>query len=373
MTSKHRAQSSPTHDPGRSRGFSMVELMVAIVIGLILVGGAISLLVTSKQTYGVQDDLARLQESGRFALEMMGRDLRMAGYVGCANDISAAPAGPVSNQVAILASGELRDFSRAIEGLEQGMATWAPSNYDEAGAPIAGFDPLSDAITVRHFGGAAAPLLLTMANASADIRIDNSILNARASDIIAVSDCGTTDVVQITNNPNLTGNVDLTHAALSKAYLGTAPDPARVSLATAVRYFIAPSAAAGIDANRASENSLYRQTLVAGAPTVQELLEGVQNMQITYGIDNDDDNVADVYVKADDGAMNWTRVVAIRVGLLLRTTGNRDPDVSTATIQDPVNGGVYFDGDPAGDDHPANDRARYRVVYNTFYLRNNTQ
>ena len=50
-------------------GFTLVELMVGAVIGLFLIGGAISILVTSRQTYATVDDLSRIQENARFAID----------------------------------------------------------------------------------------------------------------------------------------------------------------------------------------------------------------------------------------------------------------------------------------------------------------
>ena len=50
------------------RGLSLVELMVAIVLGLILVAAVIELFVNNRQVYRVQEAKARMQEDGRFAL-----------------------------------------------------------------------------------------------------------------------------------------------------------------------------------------------------------------------------------------------------------------------------------------------------------------
>lgn len=379
--------------------------MVAIVIGMILVGGAISLLVTSKQTYIVQEDLARLQESGRFALEMMGRDIRMAGYAGCANDMTA-----VTNNVEFQ-PGDLRDMTLSIEGFEGSASTaWAPSDYpinrlasddsDSAacGEPVVSQrDPLSDAITLRHLGGASAELVETMPNPNNPLFVEDlatSQLALEQGTVVAVTDCATTDVFTIGNNPNdnlNAGSGKRTIVAkvekkpgLSKVYSHEPPNVARITSATGVRYFVARSSAAETDPKRANENSLWRQTLTAGCGGTgygrvrnQELLEGVHRLEIRYGVDADDDGVADDFLNADQvDEQDWTRVAAVRVALLMRTTGNRDPELSSAQAQqlrDPVNGGLFLDGSSAGGTLPAEDRARYRVMASTFYIRNNSQ
>ncbi len=64
----------------RQRGFTLVEIMVALAIAIILLVGVYSVYLASKRGYALQDGLARQQENGRFAVEFLNRDLRMAGY-----------------------------------------------------------------------------------------------------------------------------------------------------------------------------------------------------------------------------------------------------------------------------------------------------
>ncbi len=65
--------------PRHEAGFSLVELMIAITLGLIVLLAVGSIYIGSRQTYRVQEDNARLQEAGRYALEMLGRSIRQAG------------------------------------------------------------------------------------------------------------------------------------------------------------------------------------------------------------------------------------------------------------------------------------------------------
>lgn len=63
----------------RQTGFSLVELMIAITLGLIVLLAVGSIYIGSRQTYRVQEDNARIQEAGRYALEVIGRSIRQAG------------------------------------------------------------------------------------------------------------------------------------------------------------------------------------------------------------------------------------------------------------------------------------------------------
>jgi type IV pilus assembly protein PilW len=65
---------------GRQRGMSLVELMVAMTIGLVITVVIANLFVGTKQTYRTQDDLSRIQENLRFAFQVLGRTVRQAGF-----------------------------------------------------------------------------------------------------------------------------------------------------------------------------------------------------------------------------------------------------------------------------------------------------
>ncbi len=61
-------------------GFSLISMMVAMVIGLILTAAAIQVFVVNQQTYRINEALARIQENARFAMNLLARHIRMAGY-----------------------------------------------------------------------------------------------------------------------------------------------------------------------------------------------------------------------------------------------------------------------------------------------------
>src|SRR4051812_44654686 len=69
----------------RSRGFSLVELMVAMALGLVVVGGVVSVLMANKRSYRANEGLAQVQETARTAYELIARDVRQSGTTGCDN------------------------------------------------------------------------------------------------------------------------------------------------------------------------------------------------------------------------------------------------------------------------------------------------
>src|SRR3954454_19949882 len=66
----------------RARGFTLVELMVAMAIGVIIVAAALQMLATSRDAYRVNERVARLQEQARTAFAVMEPDIEMAGFYG---------------------------------------------------------------------------------------------------------------------------------------------------------------------------------------------------------------------------------------------------------------------------------------------------
>ena len=68
-----------------SAGFSLIELMVALTIGLVLIGGAVYVYQQSRDTYALNESTARLQEEARYALSLIEPDVQLAGYYGFTN------------------------------------------------------------------------------------------------------------------------------------------------------------------------------------------------------------------------------------------------------------------------------------------------
>ena len=67
----------------RVAGFSLVELMISLALGSVVTMGVVQLFVANAETHRLLQGQSRLQESARFALDFIGRDVRKAGYRGC--------------------------------------------------------------------------------------------------------------------------------------------------------------------------------------------------------------------------------------------------------------------------------------------------
>ncbi len=329
---------TPAVNRRHMRGLTLVETMVAITISLILMGGAITLFINNKVTYQVNDNMSRLQENARFAINFMIQDLQMASYFGCNNSSEK-----VVNNFAP-GAGELGATDDPLEGFDNG-GNWSPSNE---GGP-ADIVAATDGFTVRHLTGDSQVVVGGDINS---LTLDDAT-DFAAGEQVAVFDCGGTDIFEI---DTLVG--DVITGTLSREYdtNGDVDDPSnpRVTDFVAIRYFIG---------NGTNGPSLFREVLRAGVIQLEELIEGVENMQIVYGVDTSGDNIPNTYVPAGNAALNtgpaWESVIAVRIAMLVRTLEEYGQDVDAQTYQ--LNDITV---------NAANDRFKRRVFNTTVLLRN---
>ena len=273
-------------------GLTMVELMVAITIGLILTAGIIQIFVNSKQTYRVEEALSRVQESGRLGLGFMANDIRMAGFWGC-----QPTADNVRNNLNA-GTGYIDFTAGAVSGTEGGSGV--PDSITLRGADgSSGITPLPNGGSGKY-----SPL------PSASLAV-NSPNNLNPDEILLISDCVGGDIFQITNNnPGGTGTVDHNTGTGSP---GNASNLSKVYKGDAFLYTvreISYTIAAGAD----GQPALWRS--VNGSN--QEIVDDVSDLQILYGEDMDNDRSVDRYVNASNVA-DFRNVYSVQVQLTIQT------------------------------------------------------
>src|SRR5689334_11582965 len=128
-----RRSSRASSAPGIPVGFSLVELMIALVIGLMVTGGAVNVFLANQQTYRANSALSDLQNGSRVAFELLARDLRGAGLSGC-NSTS----GRVANVLNPSSANWFADWANALHGYDDSTTDPALSALTGNGAPVAG-------------------------------------------------------------------------------------------------------------------------------------------------------------------------------------------------------------------------------------------
>lgn len=370
----------------RQRGMNLVELMIALTIGLIMLVALGQLFVTSRASYTMEEGLSRVQESGRFAMEFLVQDIRMAGYAGCRNPSGGA--GQVQgNGAGTTCTTSMCDMvSPADESTNFGTGILAYTYTGSGGNNVSDWTPNlpsvyfangdvkaeTDVIIIQYAGPTSVHLINPLDNGNLKIS-DTPPLSPPIvqNDIIIVSDCKNTDIFRVTNVPNPSANeITLAHGAngnlsshLSHSYTSDAEIYRLVSRA----YYVAPTGAG-------TEPALMRKELVSGGTVgaAQELVEGIEDMRILYGVDTDSpspgDGIANRYVLANQvvdltglGTTTWANVVSVRLGFLVRTPNNVDQPKDTNLYE-------VTDGVTVG---PADDNRRRQVYRSTIEVRNN--
>ncbi|NCF27480.1 MAG: hypothetical protein GWP69_08855 [Gammaproteobacteria bacterium] len=367
-------------------GLTLVELLVAITLGAIILGGAVTLFVNNRDTYNTTNELSRLQETARYALDMMVKDIRMAGYFGCADR-----GDTVTLNVPVVDAGELWDINMdpgagaiipPIEGFEAAFPAneFMPSGFDvTVGTNGAGGEVLAgtDAITLRYIAGSMIDV--APANGTLDYQVTADAVNGASSTITAdsttgfalnqvaaIADCGGSDIFQITAAPTAT---TVQANALSRGY--NAASSPMIAPYVGVRYYVGDN---GNGPGGEVYPSLYRTIITPGALTEsnQELFEGVEFMQILYGVDTSGNGIPDSYVRSGDAPLstadpagNWANIVSVRISIVVRTIDQygREIDTNTYTVND-------HDDVLSPRFNPVDDNRRRRVFTTTTMVRN---
>jgi type IV pilus assembly protein PilW len=270
----------PNHILGssyRQRGLSLIELMIGIALSLLILTAVLYSFAGSRASYQHLTSFSAVQESGRIALEVLNRDLRMAGNPGCGN-LSA-----LDHRTPLL-------FSNNV------VLTSAPS----ASAAV------PDGITVRYGSALAA----TVANSPSDKEIALVSLAPLGAivvkdDLLLLSDCATTEVVKVVS---VSGNVITTESNVSQRF-------------------------------RTGSNVMRLETVVYTVAATelrrngQAVADGVTNMQILYGVSGPADRAALEYIKNPPAAAT-ARVVAVKLALTIANGANvSQPFFSTVALR----------------------------------------
>lgn len=347
-------------------GLSLIELMIALVIGLIVMLGVIQIFAASKEAYRLSEGLARVQENGRFAMDALQRELRMVGHFGCVNDQAQALQSPNSLVSTLGVGGHpVLDFSRSIQGYEAaktkptseltisevpatGGKDFSPSLPDEIEKVLKNRVNGSDIVALRYLMPEGVPVTAIAGTAQKPIfNFDAarlSILQSGVSDpgLFGIADCLSTTIFQASAVNTKAASVTFGEApnnagSFSNIY---ARGQAVLYRAESIVFYV------GYDVD-SKQSSLYRVRfaanpageLIAGVP--EPLVEGVENLQLMYGQDRaltalapsgyiDRQGTAeDVESSLSDSAAAWRRVGAVQVGLLMSS-----PDRASARQAD---------------------------------------
>jgi type IV pilus assembly protein PilW len=300
-----------------NKGISLVEIMIALVLGLMVSAGVMQVYLSNKQSYRLAQEQSRLQENARFALEFLTNDIRMAGYMGClSRSLTLVNTLNTPNNY-------LYDFTIPVQGFEwnQGTTAWLPAIDASITSSLNGSDIITirradtDGITVTQHPGGSPP-------GSADLKLSGpGTPSLQDCDIVVVSDCSAAAVFQITNF-NAANNNNTVHNT-GAAGCSPNPGPGNATKELGKSYvggevYRIRNNSYYIRTNPNNQPALYRRTNAANA---EELVEGIEQMLVLYGVDTSGDGTANRYFPANT-VPSWNQVVSVRITLLVRSIEN---------------------------------------------------
>lgn len=309
----------------KQMGLTLVELMISVALSLLLLSGVMVLFASNKTTYRMQEGLSTVQETGRYALTMMKRDINTAGYAGCLS--SSDQLRPV-----LLASSPLSSITEYSEG------RMVAGENDVSGLVIES-EPVAngtDVLRVRGPLDSAVFYLDTAIFPVGTLVVAGDASAFAVGDYLVISDCVNTEIfkassVSVTAGPpsfttiGHDGSQNIRGGSFQTKLDGNSV-VARVSSHT---YFISDSS--WTNSSGAAVRSLYRAT---GDGSPEEILQGVEDMQVTYGIDSNGNGDADSFLDAAS-VSDWTQVVSVHVSLLVNSVDDAS-DTPANYVYSPV-------------------------------------
>lgn len=319
-----------------NEGFTLVELMVALALGLMLSAGIVNVYLENRRNAMQDEEIARLQENARYALRLLKRELTMAGFVGGKADYGDVTPGSVvsdcvgSGDWAIDVSGDVFEL---INNVTPGSTLQTINGTTWTCLPSSDLVEASDVISVKR---TADHYTLKNGNFDAGVSEDDRQWYLRVFD---------------------GDSTEWTYLDTGESF-----PAADTTSGSKVDYWEYYSQIFYLrNYSRAADDgipTLCVAALRASSMSSECLVEGIEDLQIEVGIDTNNDSVPDQF-KANPSTSEIAEAVVVRIYLLVRSI-NRLPDYS--------NNKAYKLG--SKDIIAKNDRYIRRVFSTTIQMRN---
>lgn len=296
------------------RGFTLIELMVAMLLGLVVMAGVGSVFLSNQRVYRTNRALSDVQDSSRIAFELLARDIRNAGLTACSNN------GRVSNVLNIGPANKgatwWGDWNNAIRGFE--------GNDPDVAAGTSARDRVAGTASLQLLGGDDTSYSVASHDSSgAQFTLNEASADPIAGDVFIVCDYDHAAIFKSSSyNAKAKTVGHATEGGNCTAGLGfpTSCDTANVYTFGANAYMTRLNVADWyIGVNGDGGTSLYRLGRSGGSPQRDEMVRGVTAMQLQY---HQQDLAGDAFVTANK-VTNWKNVTAVRATLTMRSDDPR--------------------------------------------------
>lgn len=333
--------------PGQG-GFTLIELMISLLLGILVIGGVTSVFMSNKEAYITNNALSQVQDSSRISFEMMARDIRETGLTGCGNTFVSG------NTRSIYIANILNN------GPTAGGTTWWA---DMAANAVRGYDANTTDPAVTSGTGprqrvAATSSIELVSGDGQGVSITSDVSSSATFTLVENSSNFKTGDIVVVCNPDhaLVGQITSYTAGSPPTFVMAAGSGTPGNCTIGMGYPAVCTSAGNsyqyaIDAmvskvyaadwyignNPVGTTSLYRMTLVNGSnniptPTAQEMVRNVQNLTITYHVAG-----TASYVSAASVGTNWAMVDSVMLNFQVQSAAQY-----TSTTTQPITKQLYM-------------------------------
>jgi type IV pilus assembly protein PilW len=330
----------------RARGVSLIELMITLALGAIVLGTVLRAFVTSQDTYRVQEDAARVQENLRFALGEIAKAVREAAFYGGARSSDVAVEVATTTTDAPCSPAWSATPSNALRGFEGANRSPAPI------CTVSRYIPQSDLLVATFANPDAMPRPSEYVASDVAFGPGNLFLRAQVGGKGAIFEGAAGRPAALLRVPGTDTDGIHEYRLRTMAYsLGLFDSGSQASAPT---LYVCDSA-----------------TRCGTRTNPQPLVEGIEQLQVDFGVDADGDHTAEQFIpSAALTVENWSQIVAVRIGLV--ACGERIEPFAEARDY-PLPGGFRYR--PSDDPRTAVDEQRLvrRALVQTIQVRNRTR
>ncbi|MGL6159453.1 PilW family protein [Microbulbifer sp.] len=322
----------------RQRGLSLIELMIGIVLSSLLLLGVLQIFDSNRNTMRMQMAYSQVQESGRFATDFLTREIRMADFWGCA---------PNKDSIRNHLDDSDDDYIPAIHGQVGAGGVGGTNNAPSSSGVIPGIDDVkigTDTLTLSGAENACGGTGRMVAGTNENPLQVSANCNVQAGQVVLISNCKAGELLTVTGvGSGDSGEKAIAHAAgvdgsdgEDQGWIKNKPRTLQEDYGTdstilrpySRTFFIA-------DSNITGTPSLF---MIENGRAAQELVPGIEDMQVLYGRDSTGDGVVDTWQEASNNPDQMEGVMVIRVQLLAASDG------SVGVSRQVIDGTVYTDG-----------------------------
>ncbi|WP_265944219.1 hypothetical protein [Dechloromonas sp. A34] len=305
----------------RQAGISIIEIMITLVLGLFIIGGALYTFLSTRTAFVTNDAIAKIQEDGRMVMERLTREIRQAGFLGCANSLDIPPKILSKTLPPTFAAGD------GVRVFNDGTG-WTNTT---GVARVAG----TDVIELKGMSSCTSKLDGNMTADNANIQIVSNPCGWTAGAVLVIADCTSMDIFTATSVSKAAGKDTIAHASdvnidnkLSKAY----GKEAIVFGYGEKSFFVGMHPTLNLP-------MLYETSYNGTTTTANDVVANVYDLQVlAVRADSNADSAPDVTVTSTGsppalGGVTWSQALSLQLRFSVRSeSDNAGPSSSTYTF-----------------------------------------